>query len=56
MQPRVLRLDDFGSWSPSLIYALAMRGEVIVSLPVATLRHTPRTRDDRRRMHGTDRR
>lgn len=32
---RTLNLDDFGTWSPRVIYGMAMAGVVTVSLPIA---------------------
>ena len=33
--PRRLSLDDFGHWSPRIVYGLALRGVVAVSVPTA---------------------
>jgi len=45
-----LSLDEYGFWSPQLIYALAMRGIVRVSLPVCS---PPPRRSRRQAVSGT---
>jgi hypothetical protein len=35
--PRQLSLDDFGYWSPRIVYGLAMRGIVAVTVAVASV-------------------
>lgn len=49
---RTLDLGTYGRWTPRLIYALAMRGEVLVDLPVAdpTARHPSAQAPDVRRI------
>ncbi len=38
---RSLSLDDFGYWSPRIVYGLAMRGVVTVSVPTARVPPCP---------------